>query len=136
MGLLADYERGVKSKRRDEIAGLKLPSWKRTIDDLESQRQPIRALERSGGIETLRNNGLLQSENDLRFNFQRTRVDERQRGRIVIAGVYRVVVHISPNESLQFEHTPHGLVGVTDLAARSEERRVGKERRSRWSPYH
>src|SRR2546422_7857769 len=27
-------------------------------------------------------------------------------------------------------------VGVRDLAARSEERRVGKECRSRWSPYH
>src|SRR5260370_1017829 len=29
----------------------------------------------------------------------------------------------------------HGLVSK-DLAARSEERRVGKECRSRWSPYH
>ena len=26
--------------------------------------------------------------------------------------------------------------GVTDAAVRSEERRVGKECRSRWSPYH
>src|SRR5256885_12904879 len=26
--------------------------------------------------------------------------------------------------------------GVTDLRTRSEERRVGKECRSRWSPYH
>ena len=26
--------------------------------------------------------------------------------------------------------------GVLDLVARSEERRVGKECRSRWSPYH
>src|SRR5256885_11793348 len=33
----------------------------------------------------------------------------------------------------------HGLVvmkGINDLADRSEERRVGKECRSRWSPYH
>ena len=32
-----------------------------------------------------------------------------------------------------------GRAGVTDMAAvalRSEERRVGKECRSRWSPYH
>ena len=28
------------------------------------------------------------------------------------------------------------LVESLDLAARSEERRVGKECRSRWSPYH
>ena len=27
-------------------------------------------------------------------------------------------------------------LGVTDKAVRSEERRVGKECRSRWSPYH
>ena len=27
-------------------------------------------------------------------------------------------------------------VGNTEVAARSEERRVGKECRSRWSPYH
>ena len=29
-----------------------------------------------------------------------------------------------------------GVLGETALAARSEERRVGKECRSRWSPYH
>ena len=29
-----------------------------------------------------------------------------------------------------------GLKGVTSAAVRSEERRVGKECRSRWSPYH
>src|SRR3712207_9178900 len=32
---------------------------------------------------------------------------------------------------------PHGAYfGVASLVARSEERRVGKECRSRWSPYH
>src|SRR5215510_9348419 len=30
----------------------------------------------------------------------------------------------------------HGLVRVSPRASRSEERRVGKECRSRWSPYH
>src|SRR3712207_9299268 len=29
-----------------------------------------------------------------------------------------------------------GTVALTDQSARSEERRVGKECRSRWSPYH
>ena len=29
-----------------------------------------------------------------------------------------------------------GVVGVCEQATRSEERRVGKECRSRWSPYH
>ena len=29
-----------------------------------------------------------------------------------------------------------GIAGSVELAERSEERRVGKECRSRWSPYH
>src|SRR2546422_10566589 len=46
---------------------------------------------------------------------------------------------------LQHQHgivTPNGLIferhhaGVPDIDPRSEERRVGKECRSRWSPYH
>ena len=35
--------------------------------------------------------------------------------------------------------TPHGMMSVTPfnvMGVRSEERRVGKECRSRWSPYH
>ena len=34
------------------------------------------------------------------------------------------------------EDIRHVAVGVTTVPARSEERRVGKECRSRWSPYH
>ena len=30
----------------------------------------------------------------------------------------------------------HGFVKIAETAERSEERRVGKECRSRWSPYH
>ena len=30
----------------------------------------------------------------------------------------------------------NAIIGFTTLAVRSEERRVGKECRSRWSPYH
>ena len=32
--------------------------------------------------------------------------------------------------------TPMDLISIRMLLARSEERRVGKECRSRWSPYH
>ena len=32
--------------------------------------------------------------------------------------------------------TPTGVANAYDIASRSEERRVGKECRSRWSPYH
>ena len=33
-------------------------------------------------------------------------------------------------------HVQHGLATNAAVAERSEERRVGKECRSRWSPYH
>ena len=47
--------------------------------------------------------------------------------------------------ALEMHETHHGKVGIVskvevktrdDLSTRSEERRVGKECRSRWSPYH
>jgi len=37
---------------------------------------------------------------------------------------------------LQTPMTAYGLYGISALMLRSEERRVGKECRSRWSPYH
>src|SRR6266700_7815889 len=36
---------------------------------------------------------------------------------------------------MAFEHPEVQVVGI-DISQRSEERRVGKECRSRWSPYH
>src|SRR3989449_4592549 len=47
----------------------------------------------------------------------------------------RIVMH---NEFLIVgpARDPAGLRGLSDPVARSEERRVGKECRSRWSPYH
>ena len=38
--------------------------------------------------------------------------------------------------SLEPERMPHSGTQVYELLMRSEERRVGKECRSRWSPYH
>src|SRR5256886_4904233 len=35
-----------------------------------------------------------------------------------------------------YDNQPDGLAGNEDCGQRSEERRVGKECRSRWSPYH
>ena len=35
--LFPDYQGRMKSKARDEITGLKLPCWKRAIDDFKSQ---------------------------------------------------------------------------------------------------
>ena len=50
---------------------------------------------------------------------------------IVCAGIYPEQVTI--NKSLNLQGVPSG---TADAAVRSEERRVGKECRSRWSPYH
>ena len=41
---------------------------------------------------------------------------------------------IIENEFVQFE--PYNLAAPSERTERSEERRVGKECRSRWSPYH
>src|SRR2546426_12843141 len=40
------------------------------------------------------------------------------------------------DSTLILRFTPKGKRGRIDLTHRSEERRVGKECRSRWSPYH
>src|SRR5258707_5402397 len=49
-------------------------------------------------------------------------------------------VEDGPPDDLGFqgleERLYHGVVVAIPLAGRSEERRVGKECRSRWSPYH
>ena len=49
------------------------------------------------------------------------------------------VVETAP-DGRKVRHLPHhdetGAVDLAHLRARSEERRVGKECRSRWSPYH
>ena len=38
--------------------------------------------------------------------------------------------------SAQVIMKPHAVLGLATGSTRSEERRVGKECRSRWSPYH
>src|SRR2546427_8648558 len=41
-----------------------------------------------------------------------------------------------PQAGLPTTRMAHTLIGLASLQMRSEERRVGKECRSRWSPYH
>src|SRR5256885_13538839 len=65
-------------------------------------------------------------------------IARRHGTRVVDLGIVRNHVH------LVLELPPHvdiprlvqGLKGASARIARSEERRVGKECRSRWSPYH
>src|ERR1017187_2014667 len=50
---------------------------------------------------------------------------------------YQAIAHSSPLEALAELHRRKFSVIISDqLMPRSEERRVGKECRSRWSPYH
>src|SRR5690348_18395351 len=47
------------------------------------------------------------------------------------------LVQVEPVEIISIcDPDQHMLAGALDIAARSEERRVGKECRSRWSPGH
>src|SRR5579862_3502750 len=58
------------------------------------------------------------------------------RGQILSPGF--VDIHSHADYTILLDGRGHSSVlqGVTSLAVRSEERRVGKECRSRWSPYH
>src|SRR5256885_8029990 len=51
-----------------------------------------------------------------------------------------VLVYISPSPRIHFAQSSYTfrpvLVYISPSPRRSEERRVGKESRSRWSPYH
>ena len=44
--------------------------------------------------------------------------------------------HLVRSNRLYLIHYPDGMIYEPVHSARSEERRVGKECRSRWSPYH
>ena len=52
----------------------------------------------------------------------------------MIGDFSRVPVHIYKNNELIFYYSITHF--IKDPISRSEERRVGKECRSRWSPYH
>src|SRR5256885_12893419 len=57
---------------------------------------------------------------------------------ILLEAALRVCTQAQPREAdeLDLEQQPGVGLGDGALQARSEERRVGKECRSRWSPYH
>ena len=52
------------------------------------------------------------------------------------AGVLNVKLTAEDIAYLEEMYVPHPIVGAIDHNPRSEERRIGKECRSRWSPYH
>ena len=54
----------------------------------------------------------------------------------IAAGELAVKHGLRGFDSIHLEAALATLVGTNDVFVRSEERRVGKECRSRWSPYH
>src|SRR3989449_3435375 len=61
------------------------------------------------------------------------------KGATLMPGLTDAHVHICAvegNITDQHRHLPPSLLAAKALRRRSEERRVGKECRSRWSPYH
>ena len=67
--------------------------------------------------------------------FDEDRVEVVRRARE--AGVERVILPNVDFDTVQAMHATNDLFpGYCRMAMRSEERRVGKECRSRWSPYH
>ena len=52
----------------------------------------------------------------------------------IIGGNYKINLTVKTN--LEKSSKSDNLIDTIDYSSRSEERRVGKECRSRWSPYH
>ena len=57
-------------------------------------------------------------------------------GVVMSGGGAKGLYHIGVLEALEENGVPIDYVAGTSMGSRSEERRVGKECRSRWSPYH
>jgi hypothetical protein len=107
----------MKSERCYEITGLKFPRREGTIDDFESYRQPIRGCERSGRIQTLPRERPVSYRKQSRVRSSANGDVRSPACGIAFAEMHSVVVHVGPNQSLKFEHTPQGFVGITNLAA-------------------
>ena len=64
-------------------------------------------------------------------------LDETWPDDVPLADGVPILVGLAPLDSVGVEDTLENVpVADTSLDSRSEERRVGKECRSRWSPYH
>src|SRR2546422_6114706 len=62
--------------------------------------------------------------------------DSVQRARDSIAMHVRAMLHLQKRGAVAFDYGNNIRTEARDAGVRSEERRVGKECRSRWSPYH
>src|SRR3712207_1469620 len=93
------------------------------------------------GYALLDEQGITTSEFQQQVTYQRALQDELSATLESLEGVRNAVVHVAlPEEEVfasdQAEPTASVLLDLAPGTTRSEERRVGKECRSRWSPYH
>src|SRR5256885_15475267 len=100
------------------------------------------ALDRAGIAEVVAPNGTALTEGQLERMWRLDPspilcFDGDAAGRkAAIRAATRALPHLRPDRTLRFVELPAGQDPDDVIRARSEERRVGKECRSRWSPYH
>src|SRR5256885_16982142 len=63
-------------------------------------------------------------------------IDRRDAIQPAFDALLGIVDQVLPIDQVAAERAKEIVLGRTGLSVRSEERRVGKECRSRWSPYH
>src|ERR1700757_3848174 len=108
----------MKSERCNKIARLKFPLGKRAINDFKSDRKPFSARKRRGGIgRAPQVRRLSQAKNNFGFDLQGTRMRNGEGCGVAITVMYRVVVHVRPNQRLKFENAPHRLIRVSNFSA-------------------
>ena len=84
--------------------------------------------------------GLIDSPTDGNYSFlsqETSRLNEKQKSKLRKGNIGFVFQNFNLIDELNvFENIELPLLYVDKNSSRSEERRVGKECRSRWSPYH
>jgi hypothetical protein len=86
------------------------------VDDLEAQRDPLDRVQGREGVAAHRWRGL-HSEHDLGLDLRRDERSDWQVGHVTIRVPDGVVVHVCPDQRLELEDAPRGLVGEADLQA-------------------
>src|SRR3712207_4428456 len=122
----------------------------RSAVDRERHYSPVEAVRLLKGLETARFDETVEAHFRLGLNVRHA--DQQLRGTLMLphgtGREVRVAVFAEGDKAREAQEAGADVVGSADLAARveggdidfdvarSEERRVGKECRSRWSPYH
>src|ERR1700687_3633959 len=107
----------MQTERSHEIGGLKLPLPVWAIDHLEANRQPVDASQDGRGVQASGSQGFLQLENNLGLDPWGTIVQKRKLGNTGTRLMDGVIVHVSPNHSVEAHLPPHRFVRISQLPA-------------------